>query len=155
MTGVQTCALPIWRMLSEVLYDSVVVAGNLGEHKWPAGANLKKVVREIQVPTGEMVAATPESNSPRMMVGAKPPMRTDGYDLESSLSLDFNALLRKEEMSELEKMRRKSNEQIEARKMTAAAAEQKRMVMKYRTEKGEIGRASCGERVEIAVVAVP
>ena len=130
-------AAPLRRMLSEVLYDSVVVAGNLGEHKWPAGANLKKVVREIRVPTGEMVAATPEGNSPRMMVGAKPPMRTDGYDLESSLSLDFNALLRKEEMSELEKMRRKSNEQIEARKMTAAAAEQKRMVMKYRTEKVE------------------
>ncbi len=130
-------AAPLRRMLSEVLYDSVVVAGNIGEHKWPAGANLKKVVREINVPTGELVAATPEGTTPRMMTSAKPAMRMDGYDLESSLSLDFNALLRKEEMSELEKMRRKSNEQIQARKMAAEAAEQKRMVMKYRTEKVE------------------
>lgn len=125
---------PVRRMLGEVLYDSVVVAGHIGEHKWPAGANLKKVIREIRVPTGEMVAANPGTPDPGMSMAAKPSMRADGYDLESSLSLNFDALLKKEEMSELENMRKKSNEQIEAEKMAATAAEQRRMVMKYKTE---------------------
>ena len=65
------------------------------------------------------------------------PMRADGYDLESSLSLDFDSLLKKEKMSELEKMRAKSDEQINAKKMTAAASEKMKMVMKYRTEQVE------------------
>ena len=125
---------PVRRMLSEVLYDSVVVAGHIGEHKWPAGANLKKVIREIRVPTGEMVAANPGTPTPGMSMSAKPPMRADGYDLESTLSLNFDALLKKEGLSELEQMRQKSNEQIEAERMAAAAAEQRRMVMKYKTE---------------------
>ena len=125
---------PVRRMLSEVLYDSVVVAGHIGEHKWPAGANLKKVIREIRVPTGEMVAANPGTPAPGMSMSAKPPMRADGYDLESTLSLNFDALLKKEGLSELEQMRQKSNEQIEAERMAAAAAEQRRMVMKYKTE---------------------
>ena len=127
-------AAPVRRMLSEVLYDSVVVAGHIGEHKWPAGANLKKVVREIRVPTGEMVAATPGTSARGMAMATKRPTRADGYDLESSLSLNFDALLKKEQMSELEQMRQKSNEQIEAEKMAAAAAEQQRMVMQYQTE---------------------
>ncbi len=125
---------PVRRMLSEVLYDSVVVAGHIGEHKWPAGANLKKVIREIRVPTGEMVAANPGTPAPGMSMSAKPPMRADGYDLESTLSLNFDALLKKEGLSELEQMRQKSNEQIEAERMAAAAAEQRRMGMKYKTE---------------------
>lgn len=132
-------AAPVRRMLSEVLYDSVVVAGHIGEHKWPAGANLKKVIREIRVPTGEMmeVVVNPDAAAPSMAMTKRGPRRTDGYDLESSLSLDFNSLLKKEKMSEIEKMRQKSDEQIEAEKMAAAAVEQKRMVMKYRTEKVE------------------
>ena len=131
-------AAPVRRMLSEVLYDSVVVAGHIGEHKWPQGANLKKVIREIRVPTGEMIAVTPKpaGEGPVMMAAAKSmPRRTDGYDLESSISLDFNALLKKEKMSELEKMRMKSDEQIKAEEMAATATEQKKMVMQYRTEK--------------------
>ncbi|HJM62539.1 MAG: DUF1553 domain-containing protein [Roseibacillus sp.] len=130
-------AATLRRMLSEVLYDSVVLAGNIGKHKWPAGANLKKILREVRVPTGEMVTVSPGSNAPQVMAAAKPPVRADGYDLESSLSLDFSALLKKEEMSELEKMRRKSNARIEAGKMAAVASEQRRTVMKYRTEKVE------------------
>ena len=52
-------AAPVRRMLGEVLYDSVVVAGHIGEHKWPQGANLKKIIREIRIPTGEMMVVNP------------------------------------------------------------------------------------------------
>ena len=127
-------AAPLRRMLSEVLYDSVVVAGHIGKHKWPAGANLKRVVREIRVPTGKLLATNSKNPAPGMTTASKPPMRKDGYDLESTLSLNFDALLKKGELNELEQMRQKSNEQIEAEKMAAAAAEQRRMVMQYRTE---------------------
>lgn len=132
-------AAPVRRMLGEVLYDSVVVAGHIGDHKWPQGANLKKIMREIRVPTGEMMAAKPTpAGTPAMMAGAKGvPMRADGYDLESSLSLDFNSLLKKEKLNELEKMRAKSDEQIKAEKMALAAADQRKMVMQYRTERIE------------------
>ena len=132
-------AAPVRRMLGEVLYDSVVVAGHIGEHKWPQGANLKKIIREIRVPTGEMIVLNPTPGAtPVMRASTKGrPMRADGYDLESSLSLDFDSLLKKEKMSELEKMRAKSDEQIKAEKMAAAASEKMKMVMKYRTEQVE------------------
>lgn len=130
-------AAPVRRMLSEVLYDSVVTAGHIGDYKWPEGANLRKVVRQVRVPTGELVAANPgpPTEAPAMMA-TKPgmPMRADGYDLESSFSLDFNSLLKKEQLSELEKMRMKSDAQIEAEKMAAEAAAKRRMVMKYETK---------------------
>ena len=40
-------AAPVRRMLGEVLYDSVVVAGHLEDYKWPAGANMRKVERQV------------------------------------------------------------------------------------------------------------
>lgn len=126
-------AAPARRMLGEVLYDSIVTAGHLEDFKWPKGANNKEVSREIRVPTGEFTIVKPDSPKPVMME-EKSPMRNDGYDLESSLQIDFNSVLSSKEQTELASMRMKSDEQIKAEEMAAMMKEEERKVMKYKTE---------------------
>ena len=125
-------AAPARRMLGEVLYDSIVTAGHLNDFKWPKGANLRTFEKQVRVPTGKMVDA-PASTKPTMMPVATA-MRSDGYDLESSLTLDFNSLLKKQSQQEIESMRAKSDEQIQAEKMASAAAEKRKTTMVYKTE---------------------
>lgn len=126
-------AAPQRRMLGEVLYDSIVTAGHLKDFKWPAGANRKEISREVQVPTGEYVMV--EGEAPTIqMENEKPKMRGDGYDLESSLKLDFNSILTPREASELESMRKESDEEIKAREMAAMQSETEKKVMKYTTK---------------------
>ena len=127
-------AAPARRMLGEVLYDSIVVAGHLKDFKWPDGANKKEISRQIQVPTGEFTMAETDPAATPEMQAAAPKMRGDGYDLESSLKLDFNSILSPEERSELDTMRKESDEQIKAREMAALQKESERRVMKYKTE---------------------
>jgi len=127
-------AAPSRRMLGEVLYDSIVVAGHLQDFKWPAGANNKEVAREIQVATGEYKMAAAGAEPPPEMKAAAPEMRGDGYDLESSLKLDFNSILSREEKNELDTMRKESDEQIKAREMAAMQKETEQRIMKFRTE---------------------
>jgi hypothetical protein len=129
-------AAPVRRMLSEVLYDSIVVAGHLDDFKWPAGANTKEISRQVRVPSGETVTGGTPADQPAMMDQAanQPPVRGDGYDLESSLKLDFKALLAQEARGEIESMRQMSDEQIAAEKMMAARREQQRTTMKYTTK---------------------
>jgi hypothetical protein len=117
-------------MLGEVLFDSVVVAGHLGDFKWPEGANAKQVSREIKVPTGE----TTTVKAPAAMNAAPAVVRGDGYDLESTLKLDFNAILAKKETAEIESMRAMSDEQIEAEKMMAMQQDPQGKVMKFTTK---------------------
>ncbi|YCM44550.1 DUF1553 domain-containing protein [Verrucomicrobiaceae bacterium 227] len=124
-------AAPSRRMLGEVLYDSIVVAGHLEDFKWPKGANNKQVSREIRVPTGEFTMS--QTGQPAMMA-QKPTTRGDGYDLESSLKIDFNSILSSKEQTELESMREKSDEQIKAEEMAEMQMEEQRKVMKYKTE---------------------
>jgi hypothetical protein len=123
-------AAPTRRMLGEVLFDSVVVAGHLGDFKWPEGANAKQVSREIKVPTGE----TTTVKAPAAMNAAPAVVRGDGYDLESTLKLDFNAILAKKETAEIESMRAMSDEQIEAEKMMAMQQDPQGKVMKFTTK---------------------
>lgn len=126
-------AAPQRRMLGEVLYDSIVAAGHLKDFKWPAGTNQKEISRQVQVPTGEYVMVDGETPAPQMEA-AKTEMRGDGYDLESSLKLDFNSILTPGEASELETMRKESDEEIKAREMAAMQRETERQVMKYTTK---------------------
>ena len=124
-------AAPTRRMIGEVLFDSVVVAGHLADFKWPQGANEKQVSREIRVPTGEIEAAGPVAEMKESP--AAPAMRGDGYDLESTLKLDFDAILTKQERGELESMRAMSDEQIEAEKMAAMNKDAQGNTMKFTT----------------------
>ena len=130
-------AAPSRRMLSEVLYDSIVVAGHLQNHKWPQGANNKQIQREVRVPTGEYTIVESENPQP-MMIEEQKPKRSDGYDLESSLKIDFNSILNSSEQSELDTMRKKSDERIQAEEMAAKMAalkeEQNRRTMKFETK---------------------
>jgi hypothetical protein len=128
-------AAPTRRMLGEVLFDSVVVAGHLADFKWPQGANEKQVSREIQVPTGEVAAVGPPAGKESAMKEAtgSPAMRGDGYDLESTLKLDFDAILTKQERGELESMRAMSDEQIEAERMAAMNKDSQGNTMKFIT----------------------
>ncbi|MDG1072784.1 MAG: DUF1553 domain-containing protein [Akkermansiaceae bacterium] len=128
-------AAPARRMIGEVLYDSIVVAGHLGDFKWPKGANNKEVSREIRVATGEYTVVKNEgAAAPAMMEEKKISMRSDGYDLESSLQIDFNSVLSSEEQTELISMRKMSDEQIKAKEMAAMKMEEERKVMNYKTE---------------------
>ncbi len=128
-------ASPARRMIGEVLYDSIVVAGHLEDFKWPKGANNKEVSREIRVATGEFTIVKNEgAAAPAMMGEKKISMRNDGYDLESSLQIDFSSVLSSEEQTELISMRRMSDEQIKAQEMAAMKMEEERKVMKYKTE---------------------
>ncbi len=126
-------AAPTRRMISEVLYDSIVIAGHLEDFKWPKGANSKEVTREIRVPTGEYTIIETDEPQPVMMAEKKP-MRDDGYDLESSLKIDFNSVLNSREQAELATMRMESDEAIKAREMAAMREEQERRVMNFKTE---------------------
>ena len=75
------------RMLGEVLFDSVTVAGHLSSHKWPEGANVREVKRQIRIPlaTAAMLAAAEDksTNQPNMMMAMnKPGQAPAPYDLE-------------------------------------------------------------------------
>ena len=129
---------PSRRMISEVLYDSIVVAGHLEDFKWPQGANNKEVSREIRVPTGEYTILKADESQPVMMT-KKEPMRDDGYDLESSLKINFGSILNSREQTEIANMRMKSDEAIKAKEMAEKMAalmqkDKERRVMKYKTE---------------------
>ena len=131
-------AAPSRRMISEVLYDSIVVAGHLEDFKWPQGANNKEVSREIRVPTGEYTILKADESQPIMMT-KKEPMRDDGYDLESSLKINFSSILNSKEQTEIANMRMKSDEAIKAKEMAEKMAalmqkDKERRVMKYKTE---------------------
>lgn len=131
-------AAPSRRMISEVLYDSIVVAGHLEDFKWPKGANNKEVSREIRVPTGEYTILKADESQPIMMT-EKEPMRDDGYDLESSLKINFSSILNSKEQTEIANMRMKSDEAIKAKEMAEKMAalmqkDKERRVMKYKTE---------------------
>jgi len=89
------------RMLGEVLFDSVAVAGHLLSHKWPEGANVREVKRQVRIPLAPaaMLAAAEDksTNQPNMMMAMnKPGQAPAPYDLEKGASLDFEALLKPE-----------------------------------------------------------
>ncbi|NBU08003.1 MAG: DUF1553 domain-containing protein [Proteobacteria bacterium] len=91
------------RMLGEVLFDSVTVAGHLLSHKWPEGANVREVKRQVRIPLANaaMLAAAEDksTNQPNMMMAMnKPGQAPAPYDLEKGASLDFDALLKPEKM---------------------------------------------------------
>jgi hypothetical protein len=129
-------AAPTRRMLGEVLFDSVIVAGHLGDFKWPEGANAKQVSREIRVPTGETAVTKTSVGSPvtEATVAEVPAMRGDGYDLESTLKLDFDAILAKKENAEIESMRAMSDERIETERMMAMRQDSQGEAMKFTTK---------------------
>ncbi len=114
------------RMIGEALFDSIATAGNLENFKWPSGANLKTVKRRERVylneegePQPAADVSVPASGAPAM-AAMDPGAPRGGYDLEKSIALDFDALLvRNDVKEELEAMRARSDEELEAMRMAA------------------------------------
>lgn len=122
---------PARRMLGEALYDSIVMAGHLERPKWPAGANMRTVERLIRVRVdggGDEPAGKPamSDQADTSMMAGMPPSRDDGYDLESTLELDFDGLKKRNSEAELVAMREAEDRRIEekerAMEMAKAAA---------------------------------
>lgn len=141
-------AAPARRMLGEVLYDSILTAGHLFEYKHPQGANVKTISERIRVAVpreGEEEAVTPNAlasagNGATMQgqMGAGMAMRRIGYNLESGIELDFDAVLKqaKEKATEtvtVEQMEVKSAEQLEAERMEMEGSNRRRFRYVYKT----------------------
>jgi len=138
-------ALPMRRMLSEALFDSIVTAGHLFEAKHTAGRNEKTISVAVRVPLkpegddesvkvvgdGEDLANIVTGEKPEMK---KPEMVAAGYQLEQAIELNFDELLtKKEDDLKLEAMQIKSAEELEAERMMVMERETQ-PGMRYRTE---------------------
>ncbi|MBM4075641.1 MAG: DUF1553 domain-containing protein, partial [Planctomycetes bacterium] len=135
-------ATPMRRLRSEALYDSIIVAGHLFDVKHAAGKNKKVVWTESKLESKKKEGLL--AGEGQAMPLAKAAMdRPDsektqpGYNLESAISVDFDALLAASENGqddtvEVEKMAVMSNEEIEAMRMAAQ--------MKFRREVDYIDR---------------
>ncbi len=134
------------RMLSEVLFDSIISAGHLSKKKWPAGANLRTVSRQVRVPIEDETAGTQPEQAPSPKVNTKAMARemvaesiATGYDLEKGIGLDFDEILRKAaaEKNGIGEMKMLSDAQIEAGKKATMMQQQQQQVpapMRYRIE---------------------
>ena len=136
-------AVPARRVLSEVLYDSIVVAGHLFEYKHPQGANTKTVSERIRI----AIPREGEAVSPQALAAGGTQMKaqmaaqiasTAGYSLEKGIELDFGAVLKSakekaEEAVVVEKMAVKSAEELEAERMQMQAGAGGRMRYIYKT----------------------
>lgn len=125
-------ATPMRRMLSEVIYDSVVVAGHLFEVKHAAGRNLKTVWQQNRItkaPRNGSVAdqLTQGEGAQMKAMPAKGQLASaSSYNLERAIELDFDSILKKSaelkndaptESVAIEQMRVMSKEELEAMRM--------------------------------------
>ena len=131
-------AAPTRRMVSEVLYDSIVVAGHISEYKWPVGANIRKYTERVRVvdgtvQPGQQPAVAAGTNDPAMM--AKPAMAAGGYNLENQIALNFDELLKSELQKDLQAMKMANDAEVERQRrmaeMTANNPTVPRMRYKY------------------------
>ena len=125
-------ATPMRRMLSEVLYDSVVTAGHLFAIKHAPGKNMKITWRttrvakepvegEPEVNPVELAAGNTEAEMKAKMKAAKKP-GAKAYNLENAIELDFAKLLaKKDDAVVIEKMEVMSSEELEAMRMEEEA----------------------------------
>ena len=122
-------AVPARRMLSEVLYDSIVTAGDLFEYKHPQGVNMKTVSNRVRIavqPDGEEIVQPVAlgGNNPAMKPAMNKSMAKNdqGYNLEKGIEIDFDSVLKKAKEAQteavvVEKMVVKSQEELEAERM--------------------------------------
>ena len=107
------------RMVSEVLYDSIVIAGHLSSYKWPAGANIRTYTERVRVADGVV-----EGGGPAPAANADPAMDPNmmampargGYSLEAQIALNFDDLLKSELRKDLAMMKQMADTDLEAEK---------------------------------------
>ena len=120
------------RMISEVLYDSVVIAGNLRDYKWPKGANVRQVERRVRVPLNpdpdEVNQLEIDSNEE---AGKMEPDKPTPYNLEQVISLDFDQLVKSDLDRDLGKMKTMSDQELESERMAEMARKKKSVRRRY------------------------
>lgn len=117
-------AAPVRRMVSEVLYDSIVQAGHLFSVKHEKGDNPVTITQTVRVPV-ETKETKPNQVANLPKLGEQPaekpkPKRvvSTGYDLERAIEVDFDSLLTQGgESPMIEAMAMKSAEELEAERM--------------------------------------
>lgn len=140
-------AMPVRRMLSEAMFDSIVSAGHLFSQKHAAGDNLKTIKEIVQVavdlegkPAAEgksIVAqvqggATGAAMGGTAMAGGAAPASGGGYDLESAIEVDFKQVLAmaKKDTEPKVEMMKVSNEELEAQMMMTEKGRRRKYVDK-------------------------
>lgn len=127
-------ATPPRRMISEALYDSIVVGGRLFDVKHEQGKNLTTAWRHQQLVKEKKSGEIATSNLATAVQTTKPNMKektaagepvvaansgAGAYSVEDAIELDFNAVLaRKDDAPQVEEMRVMSKEEIEAMAMS-------------------------------------
>jgi len=140
------------RMLSEVLYDSIVQAGHLFDYKWPKGANIKEVEEQVRISldrpeddeklTAAATAAatsdaTPASATVAMSGSSMTAMNGGakmkaGYNLEGGLELDFDKALEKDVADDLAIMKAMSDAQLMRQQQMKAQMERQNRPRRYK-----------------------
>ncbi|MEE3372271.1 MAG: DUF1553 domain-containing protein [Planctomycetota bacterium] len=126
------------RMMSESLYDSIVVAGHLFDYKYPDGQNKRVVTETVRVlvePASPKVPEVTDGPLNEQPLGERE-MRPEatapaGYALEDAIELDFKALLSKQDDVNIERMRVMSKEELEAQRMMMAERAKRPVSGKY------------------------
>lgn len=127
-------AAPMRRMLSEVIYDSVVTAGHLFEVKHAAGNNMKTIWQQNRIAkAGSKTdsAGGQEMRGDRMAMATSDQVVTSSYNLETAIELDFAAVLKEnKELAQqddvaIEQMAVMSKEELEAMRMQQQARERR------------------------------
>ena len=127
------------RMMSESLYDSIVVAGHLFDYKYPDGENKRVVTERVRVLVESARTEVPEvTGGSASETELESEMRPEtaprtGYALEDAIELDFKALLSKKDDLNIERMRVMSKEELEARRMMMAERAKRPAGGKYET----------------------
>jgi len=127
-------AAPARRMGSEAIFDSIVQAGHLFTPKHRPGENVTTVVSYVQVASGVKEDPTKPGTKPKGEMMAPPKMVANGYDLEKGIEVDFKSALKKGDGLDIDKMKAKSAEELEAEMMmkngTMPAGQRMRYVTK-------------------------
>ena len=106
------------RMVSEALYDSIVVSGHLTEYKWSPGENIKTYTERVRVADGVIEGSSSPAANPIVQPNMAPnmmaePMGGGGYDLEGQIALNFDDLLKSELQKDLASMKMMSDAQLQ------------------------------------------
>lgn len=126
-------AVGLRRMISEVLFDSIVQAGHLSTPKYAPGDNVRTVRHLVRVEvdkekegqsTDEIAKIKPDksgANGKGQKMPAMVAVSSGGYDLESATAIDFSSVLtddgEDDDGLQMEKMMPVSREQLEAEMM--------------------------------------
>ena len=125
---------PMRRMISEALYDSVVLAGHLSTVKYPPGANLKTIKTLVRIPLDADKKQLASLKGSKPGAGMKPQVMAvpGGYDLETSIELNFDELLKaKDDEVKVDKMAVMSKEELEAMQMTKQNTQMPRYIERF------------------------